>query len=344
MRKAVFLSAWLALASGVAAAVPTTDLSGVDLSGEEQADGASEKGGERMEQPLISAGPGLMFMNELGLFRRAGARRYGDQGQNLAVAYELMTPSRVAVSLFVSEAAPAIGATPEAVSAARETNCYRDFERRELQLKKIHPSAKLIERTKAPPPAGSDAATGLRAVYEMKAKFRGRRMALRSELALFCYVAGDWQIAYRATSPADYDYQPELAELISNIGWPQREAAAPEPGDIAIHVRGYDTAFLMAGFIVAGSATDLAALEERARQRGLWLRRMKEKDGEKLVAMFIGQSGRSVAAREIYQEAISGDLGQLRLEVMIIAADDLAAGADPSQALRTVSSSYVELR
>jgi hypothetical protein len=331
MAKSLWLAIGLAFALNGASASPTADL-------------PDQPAAATAPPPVaIEADPGFLFPAEIGAFRRASAQSFGDSGQNLVVDYDLIGSSRMSVSFFLQEAPPAIGGTPAAIAAARTANCERDFKGRERQLMKIHPTAKLIGRTEAFLPSGASAADGIRAIYTMKARFRGQRIPLRSELVLFCYVAGGWQLAYRATGPADQDFQGDLAELVSSIGWPE-QGAAPEPADIAIQVRGYDTGFVMAGFIVAGGPADLAAFEQKARERGLWLQRLKEKDGEKLVSMFIGQGRRSAAARDIYRDATGGAFGPLRIEVMIITADDLAAGTDPSKALLTVSSDYVELR
>lgn len=170
---------------------------------------------------------GFRFPTLLGPFRRVETRRYDRNGRDVGVGYNLETSGhQMAVTVFVYPA-PSLPAyrSPEASSTAREERCDRAFAAVQADIGAAHPGARLEEEGIAPSPSAEHAREGLRAVYAFDGVFNGRRQSLRSEATLFCYVGGDWLIAYRTTAPISVDYRADLARLMRDLVWPVTSGA-----------------------------------------------------------------------------------------------------------------------
>lgn len=167
--------------------------------------------------PFRHVGSNTTFPEQAGPYERGKVFRMDDPaGENVAVGYQGQTSvGRVILMEFVY---PAQGQRP-----ARADNCQADFDASKAAIDKYRDARKLGDST---PPAMAGVPAGLshQASYTFTAEMDGKPVTLRTDVVIYCYVAGNWFVKYRATSAADSDLNATLGQFITATGpWPGRK-------------------------------------------------------------------------------------------------------------------------
>ena len=157
------------------------------------------------------------FPERIGDFRRDGVRQYDPAGEDISASYWLVRgDDRMLVTIYIYP-------TGRMGSAgSREQQCEAEFADVGAAIVQNNASARLAEEGAAPAVEGVAPALARRAVYRMDATFAGQAQPVRSEAWLYCFVAGRWQVKYRATSNAGFDGSAEIEQLLRTGPWPGR--------------------------------------------------------------------------------------------------------------------------
>ena len=161
------------------------------------------------------------FPERIGDFRRDGVTQFDSAGEDMSASYWLVRgDDRMLVTIYIYPSGR-LGAP-----GPRERQCDAEFADVGAAIVQNNGSAHLVEQGAAPAVEGVAPALARRAVYRMESNFAGRAQSVRSEAWLYCFVAGRWQVKYRATSNAGFDGSAEIEQLLRSGPWPGR--AAPD--------------------------------------------------------------------------------------------------------------------
>ncbi len=167
--------------------------------------------------PFRHVGSNTIFPEQVGAYQRSKVVKLEDPaGENVAVGYEGKTPGGpVLLMEFVYP--------PQGVRPSRESNCQADFDASMAAIDKYADARKLSEST-PPSMAGVPAGLSHQASYTFSAEFRGKPVTLQTDVVIYCYVAANWFVKYRATSPVGTDLRASLNQFITATGpWPGRK-------------------------------------------------------------------------------------------------------------------------
>lgn len=161
-----------------------------------------------------------VFPTQVGEFRRAKVHRYDESGRDVSASYNLATPAgRLLITVYIYPAAAA------SASADRASKCNREFAAANLAVSSQHGNAAPVERGAARAAEGVDPGLGHRSVYRFASPFDDRVQEIRSEIHLYCYVAGDWLVKYRVSAPAAVETSGPVEDFIRSGPWPGRNSA-----------------------------------------------------------------------------------------------------------------------
>ena len=168
--------------------------------------------------PFRHVGSNTTFPERFGDFARARIVRYDDPaGEDISAGYGLAVPgARIALTQYIYPApAPTAALT-------RERLCREEFDGSAAEIDKHDNSHRLGEPAA---PAVSGVASGLshRASYTFSLDLNGTPTALQSQIALYCYVGGNWFVKYRASSVPGADLDGTLARFITSGPWPGKK-------------------------------------------------------------------------------------------------------------------------
>lgn len=170
----------------------------------------------------IHQAAGAAFPERVGEFQRRSLHRYDAEGVNVSANYSLERPEgRLHLTVYVYPA------PPHPSAAARADICRQEFEASRQIIANQNAGAERIDDGAAP--TARDVA-GHRSVYRFATRFDGSEQDVRSEIDLYCHVGGQWQVKYRATSPAALDATQDIETFIRTGPWPGRAA---DPDTIA---------------------------------------------------------------------------------------------------------------
>lgn len=172
---------------------------------------------------VVHNGTGFRFPPSVDGFNRVSMQFFNEAATDISVAYASLTPgSPVTVTVYVTPA-PSVDLTGSnaATEAAQAKACGDQFNALDTRFKKLHPDARqlVLGDVRAPSPAFQG--VGRQVVYDYEDMFYGQKQTLRSETDLYCYVNGDWSVAYRTVAPVSVDYAPKLAVFLQGLKWPQ---------------------------------------------------------------------------------------------------------------------------
>jgi hypothetical protein len=168
--------------------------------------------------PFRHVGSNTTFPEQVGPYERGKVFRLDDPaGENVAVGYQSQAPGdRVILMEFVYPPQP-VG------KPSRETACETDFAASKAAIDKYDGSRKLGEPT-PPPMAGVPARFSHQASYTFSAEIDGKPVTMQTDVVLYCYVAGNWFVKYRVSTPVGSDLRTPLNQFITAIGpWPGRK-------------------------------------------------------------------------------------------------------------------------
>ena len=166
------------------------------------------------------------FPERVGAFQRSTVTQYGDTASNIGASYNLIRPEgRLLVTVYVYPSPD--GPDP------REARCESEFNEARMAIVGNNKSARPTDEGRAPDAGGVAAALRHRSVYELTGDFGSGPEALRSELDLYCFVDGRWQVKYRATSNAGFNARREIERFIRTGPWPGRAERA-DPRDVTM--------------------------------------------------------------------------------------------------------------
>jgi hypothetical protein len=188
--------------------------------------------------PYVQASSATIFPERVGDFRRASLAQYDTAGDDVSATYNLYRPAgRLVVTVYVYRPPqPGRGAGSAQPDDARKAAlCNAEFDQTARHILDQY-KGEVAENGNPVAADGVPAGLSRRSVYTMSTVFDGEEQPVRSELDLYCYVAGQWQVKYRATSHPGVDVQSELRTFIRTGPWPGRPA--PEaPSDAASAAR-----------------------------------------------------------------------------------------------------------
>jgi len=166
--------------------------------------------------PVRHGSADAVFPVSVGQFRRVSVVAYRPDRTDMSAGYSMpLDGGRLIVTVYIY---------PSVTGGDRADNCRREFEGVGQAIAQAYGGARLIENGAAPAIAGTEPGLSLRSVHEARVPIDGRQSDIRSESRLYCYVAGRWQVKYRASANADY--APEVLErFIAEGPWPGRAAA-----------------------------------------------------------------------------------------------------------------------
>jgi hypothetical protein len=294
---------------------------------------------------------GFHFPPEVAGFERVSVQAFNGAATDVSISYASLTPgAQLAVTVFVTPA-PAV----QASSAAEAQSCDQQFAAMDRRITKLHPDARQLVVGNVRSPSPQYAGTGKQVIYDYDDVFYGQKQTLRSETDLYCYVGGNWLVAFRATAPVKVDYAPKLASFMRALAWPSpgmgrpvsqapapppspvpapvppRSAmasapivtaptvAAPIPGNrVLVRLKAAKQQAALAGLVVTGGDADLQRFETAASQRGVSARRMTEGGKTESIASLLKPEIRLADATDLYRHARDGKFGKLKLEVMLL--------------------------
>lgn len=177
---------------------------------------ACSPGSAQTSAPFVHSGTGFSFPRMVGEFRRSNVDTYNAEGTDVGVGYDLLTPgSQMATTVFVYPA-------PHAAEADKPAACDKQWNDVKAQIAAKHPGATLVREGSVSAPTQTGRPVGRQAVYHLAGNFAMRDQALQSEADLYCYVNGDWFVAYRTTSPSSVAYRPRLDGFMHALAWPSK--------------------------------------------------------------------------------------------------------------------------
>jgi len=268
---------------------------------------------------------GFHFPSVVDGFNRVSIKAFNSVATDISIGYASLTRgSQVAVTVYVTPA-PQVTAT----SAAQAQSCDKQFEAMDRRFTQTHPGARQLVRGDVRSPSLQYAGTGRQVIYDYEDVFYGQRQTLRSETDLYCYVGGNWLIAYRSTSPVQVDYAPKLATFMRQLVWPapgsgQPVADAVSSGNAApsnrviVKVRAGQQQVALAGLVVTGSEADLARFEAAASQHGVNARRMTENGKTQSIASLLKPEITKADAADLFRSTRDGKYGRLTLEILLM--------------------------
>lgn len=164
--------------------------------------------------PYIHGASGMTFPTAVGDFKRGRLFRYDTAGLDVSAGYNWLGPAGpIVATVYVYPAGPSAAEGGAPPAAARARWCADEFAARQHEIVAVHPDAKLIQERDILLARGDAPFPGKAASYRFEAMFAGRRRPVRSELDIFCHVAGRWAFEYRFTFPDS----PAAADLIETF-------------------------------------------------------------------------------------------------------------------------------
>ena len=155
-------------------------------------------------------------------FQRDAVLRYDAEGLDIGAAYNspsALHPMAVTVYVYPAPSLVSIGSPADVVAGARAQLTQNEFENRKQEVLHAHPGARLIEQRDTTRTEAGQSYPGKFAVFEYEDVFAGSRIALHSELHLFCYVGGKWTVKYRFTHPKAVDAEKKIQEFMQSLRW-----------------------------------------------------------------------------------------------------------------------------
>ncbi len=146
----------------------------------------------------------MVFPSTVGRLQRAAPHIYDTAGQDVSVGYNLANgDTKIAGTVYVYPAPPLTSFdSPDSVVAdARARLARAEFARREKEVTHAHPGAILLQERPVTLLQDFTAIDGWQATFAFSGNFAGQHRTLRSELFVFCFVAGKWALEYRFTYP-----------------------------------------------------------------------------------------------------------------------------------------------
>lgn len=270
---------------------------------------------------------GFHFPSVVDGFNRVSINAFNSTATDISIGYaSLVRGAQVAVTVYITPA-PQVTAT----SAAQAQSCDKQFEAMDRRFSQTHPGARQLVRGDVRSPSSQYAGTGRQVIYDYEDVFYGQRQTLRSETDLYCYVGGNWLIAYRSTAPVQVDYAPKLATFMRQLAWPAPGSGKPvtdtAPANdatsnrVLVKVRSTRQQVALAGLIATGSDADLARFEAAASQHGVDARRMTENGKTQSIASLIKPQITKADATDLYRSARDGKYGKLSVELMLMPSD-----------------------
>jgi hypothetical protein len=295
---------------------------------------------------------GFHFPAVVGDFNRVLIHAFNSAATDVSISYATLKPgAQLAVTVYITPA-PAVDPT----SAAEAKSCDQQFAAMDGRITKVHPEARQLVLGKVRSPSPEYVGTGRQVIYDYEDVFYGQKQTLRSETDLYCYVGGNWLIAYRATAPVKVNYAPLLASFMRNLAWPPPGSGKPVPGAAAapvpasaptpavaaasrppvakaapavpvlaaegnrvlVRLKAGKTQVALAGLVVSGSEADLARFESAASQLGVDARRMTENGKTESIASLLKPQIKLADASDLYRHARDGKFGKVKLEVMLL--------------------------
>lgn len=171
--------------------------------------------------PYLHQGSGTVFPLKVGGFVRLRVVQYDAEGKDVSAGYDLVTPGgRVTLTEYVYPAPAAADAK------AREAACTGLFEGAVQAISERHPTFRKAPGSDPVAVDGTEPALRHRAIYTYRTRFHGTEQPVRSQLDLYCYIAGDWLVKYRVTAPESVNGAAAVDAFIRTGPWPGR--AMPE--------------------------------------------------------------------------------------------------------------------
>jgi hypothetical protein len=165
--------------------------------------------------PFRHVGSNTNFPEQFGEFSRSRIVRYDDpMGEDISVGYGGTVGSqRIVITEYIYPARqPAVG-------ESRQGLCREEFDLSAAEIQK-HPNAQKLGEIAAPSMAGAVPTSGYRATYTFSQSVDGTPQTLQSQIAIYCYVGGNWFVKYRASSLPDTDLNNALNRFITSGPWP----------------------------------------------------------------------------------------------------------------------------
>jgi hypothetical protein len=176
---------------------------------------------QRIDRPgtWVHEAAGTGFPERVGDFQRTNVYVYDQAGANASASYSLAgVDGRLHLTVYVYPSPRVPGQDPA-------ESCRREYEESRAIIANQNDGAERIEDGAAPPAEGT---SGRRSVYSFTTRYDGQEQAVRSEIDLYCHVGGEWQVKYRATSPAAFDASAEIETFIRTGPWPGRSPELDE--------------------------------------------------------------------------------------------------------------------
>jgi hypothetical protein len=155
-------------------------------------------------------------------FDRLRASSFAEDGGIEAVGYVLRVPDgeiAASVALRRAESLPTVGLSGEQVDAARERACRARYAALARDIRYFHPDGSggaprevVLLRDGRPRP-------GLTGRFTYAATFAGKRRAVATDLYLFCFAGGAWDLEYRFSAPADFSAADYVDTFVRALPW-----------------------------------------------------------------------------------------------------------------------------
>lgn len=165
----------------------------------------------------VHAASGMTFPTAVADFRRTNIYKFDVQALDVGVNYDLTgLTGRILISVYVYPAPPL--AAGGDLQAARAAACRREFDLRAREIVTFHPGARMIQ-TRVVPARSGEPTPGRMGTFAFDHVSDGERVALHSELYIFCFVGGGWAFEYRVTHQQSFAAAPLVAAFIDQLKW-----------------------------------------------------------------------------------------------------------------------------
>lgn len=161
---------------------------------------------------------GAVFPEELEGFRRTKIGRYDATGRDIGVNYERRDAAgTIYLTAYVYPSPKARG------RVQRKAACIEDHRGSSEAIGTRFAGAKTISQSAAAVVNDAEPELALRSSHSFRTTLSGLEQDVQSELQLYCYVAGEWQVKYRISAPVAADLGSARA-FVERGPWPRRKS------------------------------------------------------------------------------------------------------------------------
>jgi hypothetical protein len=170
----------------------------------------------------VHAASGMVLPERVGPFARQSVLRYDVDGRDISGGYLFGVGSeRIVATVYVypGPTLTSIGSPADVVASAKAKLTESEFRRRQDEILRFNPTAKLIEEHDVSRSEAGRIYVGKAATYELIGPFGNDKIPLTSRLYVYCFVDPEWAIEYRFSYPRQMNADAAIQQFIDDWSW-----------------------------------------------------------------------------------------------------------------------------